>query len=118
MTKRNIGWALVCIGLFMLFKMMRITSFGFYSIGRVNTSAIVLVLLILSAIAVVVKKNKFTIGCLIASLVVFVLALMLGTEIYFSYVSLIDVLLVFVPIVLGAGLIIKCALEKVGHKKD
>ena len=117
MTKRNVGWVLVIIGLFMLFKMVRVSSFGFYRIGRVSTSAIVLILLILSAIAVVVNKNKFTWGCLIISLCLLVVALVLGTELYFAYSSLTDVLLVFVPVVIGTGLIIKSALER-HHKKD
>ncbi len=117
MTKKNVGWILVIIGLFMLFKMVRVSSFGFYRIGRVSTSAIVLVLLIISAIAVVVNKNKFTWGCLIMSLCLLVLSLVLGTELYFAYASLTDVLLVFVPVVVGAGLIIKSTIEK-HHKKD
>jgi hypothetical protein len=117
MTKRNVGWVLVIIGLFMLFKMVRVSSFGFYRIGRVSTSAIVLILLILSAIAVVVNKNKFTWGCLIISLCLLVVALVLGTELYFAYSSLTDVLLVFVPVVIGTGLIIKGALER-HHKKE
>ncbi len=117
MTKRNVGWVLVIIGLFMLFKMVRVSSFGFYRIGRVSTSAIVLILLILSAIAVVVNKNKFTWGCLIISLCLLVVALVLGTELYFAYSSLTDVLLVFVPVVIGTGLIIKSALER-HHKKE
>ena len=117
MTKRNVGWVLVIIGLFMLFKMVRVSSFGFYRIGRVSTSAIVLILLILSAIAVVVNKNKFTWGCLIISLCLLVVALVLGTELYFAYSSLTDVLLVFVPVVIGTGLIIKSALER-HNKKD
>ncbi|MDC7292100.1 MULTISPECIES: hypothetical protein [unclassified Butyrivibrio] len=117
MTKRNVGWVLVIIGLFMLFKMVRVSSFGFYRIGRVSTSAIVLILLILSAIAVVVNKNKFTVGCLVMSLILLVAALVLGTELYFAYSSLTDVLLVFVPVVIGAGLIIKSAFERHGKKK-
>ena len=117
MSKRSVGWILVIIGLFMLFKMVRVSSFGFYRIGRVSTSAIILVLLIISAIAVVVNKNKFTIGCLIMSLVLLVVALMLGTNLYFAYASLVDILLVFVPIVAGAGLIIKRALERSAKKK-
>lgn len=117
MSKRSVGWILVIIGLFMLFKMVRVSSFGFYRIGRVNTSAIILVLLIISAIAAVVNKNKFTIGCLIMSLVLLVVALMLGTNLYFAYASLVDILLVFVPIVAGAGLIIKSALERSAKKK-
>ena len=112
MSKKTIGWILNIIGLFMLFKMVRVSSFGFYRIGRVSTSAIVLVLLIVSAIAVVVNKNKFTWGCLVASLCLLVLSLILGTQLYFAYASLIDILLVFVPIVIGTGLLVRSAMER------
>ncbi len=115
MTKRNVGWALVIIGLFMLFKMVRVSSFGFFRIGRINTAAIVLVLLILSAIAVVVERNRFTVGCLVTSLCFLVLALVLGTDLYFAYSSLTDILLVLVPVIIGTGLIIKATIA--GRKK-
>ena len=114
MTKKTCGWVLVIIGLFMLFKMVRVSSFGFFRIGRVSTSAIVLVLLIISAISVVVNNNKFTFGCFVLSLGLLVVALLLGTEFYFAYSSLTDILLVLVPVVFGAGLIIKSGFEK--HK--
>ena len=110
-TKKTIGWVLIIIGLFMLFKMVRVYSFGFYRIGRMSTSAIVLVLLVLSAIAVVVKRNALTIGCLILSLVLLVLSLILGTQLYFVGVTLTDVLLVLVPTILGTGLLIRSAFE-------
>ena len=112
MSRKTIGWILVIIGLFMLFKMVRVSSFGFYRIGRVNTSAIILVLLILSAISVVVNTNKITIGCLVGSLALLVLSLILGTTLYFEYSSLVDILLVLVPVIVGTGLIIKSALHK------
>ena len=118
MTKKNVGWVLVIIGLFMLFKMVRVSSFGFFRIGRVSTSAILLVLLILSAIAVVVNKNKFTWGCLVLSLCLLVVALVLGTELHFAYSSLTDILLVLVPVVVGTGLIIKSALERHKNKMN
>ena len=117
MSKRTIGWILVIIGLFMLFKMVRVGSFGFFRFNGMSTSAIVLILLILSAIAVVVNKNKLTFGCLVMSLVLLVVSLILGTELYFVYSSLTDVLLVFVPIVVGTGLIIKGVFEKHTKKK-
>ena len=110
-TKKSIGWVLVIIGLFMLVKMVRVYSFGFYRIGRMSTSAIVLVLLVLSAIAVVVKRNKITIGCLILSLVLLVLSLILGTELYFTHVTLVDILLVLVPTIVGTALLIRCSFE-------
>ncbi len=110
--KKYCGIALLAVGLFMLFKMVRVSSFGFYRFGGVNTSAIVLVLLVLSAIAVVVKQNKFTWGCLIVSLCLLVLFLLLGTSLYFAYTSLTNVLLVLVPSIIGLGLIIKGVLKE------
>ena len=115
MSKKTIGWILVIIGLFMLFKMVRVGSFGFFRIRGMSTSAIVLVLLILSAISVVVNKNKLTFGCFVLSLALLVVSLILGTELYFEYSSLTDILLVFVPIVVGTGLIIRGAFQK--HNK-
>lgn len=112
MSKKFVGWILIIVGLFMLFKMVHVTSFGFYRIGRFSTSAIVLVLLILSAISVVVNKNKLTLGFFFLSLMLLVLSLILGTQLYFGYVTLIDILLVFVPIILGTGLLIKTTFDK------
>ena len=112
MTKRYAGIALTAVGLFMLFRMVRVSSFGFYRIGGVNTSATILVLLILSAIAIVVKRNKFTWACLIVSLCLLVLSLILGTHLYFAYATLIDILLVLVPVIVGVGLIIQSAFSK------
>ena len=112
MSKKFIGWVLVIIGLFMLFKMVRVSSFGFFRFRGINTSAIVLVLLILSAIAIVVNKNKFTFGCFVMSLALLVISLILGTELYFDYSSLTDILLVFVPVVIGTGLILQSAFHK------
>ena len=112
MTKRTIGWILNIIGLFMLFKMVRVSSFGFYRLGGISTSAIILVLLIMSAVAVVISRNKFTYGCLILSLILLVVSLILGTNLHIAYSSLTDLLLVFVPIILGTGLIIKGSIEK------
>ena len=116
--KKYIGTGLILIGLFMLFKEVRVSSFGFWRIGIVNTSAIVLVLLILSAIAVVVQRNKITIGCLIASVSMLVLSLILGTRLPFAYMSLIDLLLVFVPIIVGLGLVIREFIEIRKLKED
>ena len=118
MTKKIIGWVLVVIGLFMLFKMVRVTSFGFYRIGRMSTSAIILVLLVLSAIAVIVKKNKITFGCLIMSLVLLVLSLILGTELHFMYVTLVDILLVLIPTIVGTALLIRCSFEDRKNKNS
>ena len=52
------GIVLILVSLFMLFKNTYVSSFGFYSFGRVNTGAILIVLLILSVIATVVKPSE------------------------------------------------------------
>ncbi len=79
-----------------------------------STASIVLVLMIISAVAVVVRQNRFTIGCLAACFAMLLVSLILGTNLTFAYASLIDLLLVFVPIVLGAGMLIKDAWDKSG----
>lgn len=112
MSKRTAGWILIVVGLVMMFRMVRISDIRFFSFGGVSTSAIILVLLILSGIGVVVNNNKFTRGAVIASVALLVLSLILGTDIYFAYTSLLNVLLVFVPIIIGVGLVIKSAVEK------
>ena len=96
--------------------MVRVSSFGFFRIGRMSTSAIILVLLVLSAISVVVNKNKITWGFFVMSLALLVVSLILGTELYFAYASLTDILLVLVPVIVGTGLIIKSAFERHKHK--
>ena len=118
MSKKTIGWILVIIGLFMLFKMVRVSSFGFFRIGRMSSSAIILVLLVLSAISVVVNKNKITWGFFVMSLALLVVSLILGTELYFAYASLTDILLGLVPVIVGTGLIIKSAFERHKHKAN
>lgn len=112
MTRKNVGWVLVAIGLFMLFKMVRVSSFGFLRIGRVSTASLVLILLIISAVAVVVNKNRITVGCFGACVAMLVVSLLLGTNLTFGYASLIDILLAFVPIVVGIGILFKDARDK------
>lgn len=105
--RKYAGLGLIFIGLIMLFKMVRVSSFGFYKIGFVDTTAIILVLFILSGIAIVVQRNKITISCMIISLVLMVVSLILGTHLHFVYTSLLDILLVFIPVIVGTGLLIR-----------
>ncbi len=113
MTKKIIGYLLLIVGLFMLFKMVRVSSFGFWRVGRFSSSAIILVLLIVSAIAAFVSYNKFTFGCLMTSLFLLIISLLLGTELYLEYSSLSDILLVLAPVIIGVGLVIKGKIEDV-----
>ena len=111
MSQKNVGWILVIVGLFMFFKITTVSSFGFYSFRGYSTSGILLVLIILSAIALVVKNNKYTFWLFMISIILLVVSLILGTHISFIGVSLVDLLMIFVPIIFGAGLIIKSKVK-------
>ena len=111
--RKYAGLGLIFVGFIMLFKMVRVSSFGFYRIGFVDTTAIILVLLILSGIAIVVQRNKITISCMIISLALMVISLLLGTHLYFVYTSLLDILLVFIPVIIGTGLLVREFVAKI-----
>ncbi len=106
------GFILLAVGLFMLFKSAYVSSFGFWRFGRISTGGILLVLLIVSVIAMVVKPcgvTKWTVVGIVALLVV---SILLGTHISFRYMSVADVVLILVPMAVGAGLVIKAMIEE------
>lgn len=101
------GIILILVGLFMLFKNTYVTSFAFYSFGRVNTGAILIVLLALAVIYAVVRPStlsKVLIGVIVAGLVI---SLLLGMHIGFRYMTLSDVLLILAPLAAGIGLVLR-----------
>ena len=108
--EKIIGSILVAIGLVMLFKSMRISSFGFWSIRGFSTSGIIIVLMIVSGIAVVVKTNKITKGCMIGTLCILIISVIMGTRIHFTYMSVLDLFLILAPLVVGVGLLIRSYL--------
>ena len=107
---RIVGIGLLLVSLFMLFKSARVYSFGFYRFGNVSTSGIILVLMILAGIALVVKPGKITKICLGVTIAMLVLSLILGTNIAFIGITVLDIILMLVPLVLGVGLIIRSYL--------
>ena len=106
------GIVLILVSLFMLFKNTYVSSFGFYSFGRVNTGAILIVLLILSVIATVVKPNKITKSCIGIILGLLVLSLILGIRMGFRGMTVIDIILILVPLAIGVGLVLKNIFKK------
>ena len=110
--KKYIGIGLIVLSIFMLFRSIRVMSIGFLKVGAISTAGILITFIIISAIAFLVRKNKVTIGLLIASFVALVLSIILGTRLYFTYLTLIDLLLIFVPAVVGIALVIKDYLDK------
>lgn len=105
--KKYIGIGLIGLSLFMLFRSIRVMSIGFLRIGAISTSGILITFIILSAIAFLVRKDKITLGLLIISFVALVLSIILGTRLYFTYLTLIDLMLIFVPAIIGIALILK-----------
>lgn len=106
------GVILILVGLFMLFKNTYVSTFAFYTLGRVNTGAILIVLLVLAVIYAVVRPStlsKVMIGVVLAGLVV---SLLLGMRIGFHYMSLSDVLLILAPLAVGVGLVLRGLLFK------
>lgn len=112
MTKKKgfeyiFGIILILVGLFMLFKNTYVTTFGFYSLGRINTGGVLIVLLVLAVIYAVVRPSVFSkvlIAVLVAGLVV---SLLLGMHISFRYMTLSDVLLILAPLAAGIGLVLR-----------
>ncbi len=117
MEKKNgivclLGFILIAVGLFMFFDHTYVTSFGFYRLGRVSTGAILIVLLILDVIFAVVRPSKVSkalIGVLLAALVV---SLLLGMRIGFYRTTVLDVLLMVIPLAVGVGLVLKALLRR------
>jgi hypothetical protein len=105
--KKYIGIGLIGLSLFMLFRSIRVMSIGFLRIGAISTSGILITFIILSAIAFLVRQDKLTLGLLIGSFVALVLSIILGTRLYFTYLTLIDLMLIFVPAIIGIALILK-----------
>lgn len=110
--ERIIGIILTLIGLFMLFKAARVHSFGFFRFYGVSTSGIILVLMIISGVFLVAKPSKLSKIFMITSVCMLVLSLILGTNISFYYVSLLDIILILVPLAIGLGLIVKSYITK------
>ena len=111
MTKKGkyffIGLLLLCVGIFMFFKSVRLSSFGFWRIWGISTGAIIIVLMLLDVIIYVATSHKaaiYAMGILVAALV---LSIILGTHLIFAG-SLIDLFLMLIPAAIGAGLLIRC----------
>lgn len=106
------GIILILVGLFMLFKNTYVSTFHFYTLGGVNTGAILIILLVLAVIFAVARPSvlsKVLIGVIVAALVV---SLLLGMHIGFRHMSLSDVLLILAPLAAGAGLVLRALFAK------
>lgn len=110
LTKRGyriFGTLLILVGLFMLFKAATVSHFGFYRFGNVSTGGILIVLFVIALVAAFVNPNKWTKLIVLITLILLALSIILALRISFYGISLVDVLLMVIPIALGIGFIIK-----------
>ena len=107
-----LGIILIIVSLFMIFKNTYVSSFRFYNFGRVNTGAILIVLLILAIIYAVARPSKISKIIIAVILMLMVVSLILEMHIGFKPVSVLDVLLMLVPLAVGIGLVLKNLLKK------
>lgn len=101
-----IGAVLIAVSLFMLFKNTYISSWGFHRIGGMNTGAILFILLIVSIMAYVASPSREKMYLIIGILALIVLSLVSGIHFVLRYMSLLDALLIFVPLAAGIGLLL------------
>ena len=121
-TKRKLtcllGLILIAVGLFLLFSHTYVTSIRFYRFGKVSTGAILIVLLVVDVIIAIAKPSrisKILIGVILAAMVI---SLLLGMQIGFRSMTVLDVLLMLIPLAVGAGLVLKALLEKEEETED
>lgn len=107
-----LGIVLIFISLFMIFKNTYVSSFRFFSFGRVNTGAILIVLLILAVIYAVARPSIISNIIIVVILILMVISLILEMHIVFKPVSVLDVLLMVVPLAVGIGLVLKNIFKK------
>ena len=106
------GILLMAVSLFMIFKNTYVSSFQFYRFGRVSTGAILIVLLILAVIFAVVRPGKLSAVLIGVTAAALVLSLLLSIRIAFVPMSVLDILLMVVPLAVGAGLVLKDLIAK------
>ena len=107
-----IGAALIGVGLFMFFKSVRGSSWGFYRIGgQVSTGGILIALILLDVVLLVATRHKAAKIALPILIIMLVLSVILGTRLVFT-ASVLDMFLMLVPAAVGAGLLLRAFLKK------
>ena len=106
------GIILILVSLFMIFKNTYVSTINFYTIGRVNTGAILIILLILAVIFAVAKPSTLSKVLIGIILIAMVISLILGMHIGFRRMTVLDVILMVVPLAIGIGLVLKNLFAK------
>lgn len=104
-----VGIILIFIGLFMLTKQTHIYTGSWGYRGFPQTYGILIVLIILSSIMYIALRKKWIMYAAIASSVGLLISMLMTIRPSFRG-SMLDLILVFVPTVLGAGTIIRALI--------
>lgn len=102
-TKIIIGMMLIALGGFMFARETRIYSWSFYRHAS-SVPAILVILLMVSAISYIVLKDKRIIYIMAVLAAGLLISLIMGMRMYFSG-SLLNLALILLPICAGAGIL-------------
>lgn len=108
-NKITFAAGLICtlIGIVAFLMNVNVTSWGFYRFGRMNSGGILIVLLILAVIYLVAKRNRTGIILVAIAVILILLSLILGINMYIRHISAFIMILIVGLIATGIGLIIK-----------
>ena len=115
------GMALVILGL-ILITMNTTVSFTWYSfmiVGRAFSGGLLLIPLFIGIGMIVVMDNNWP-GLIVTvlSAASLLIMLILSVHIFFRMMSLFSLILIFLPLVIGAGLVIKSLVDAGKKHKD
>ncbi len=103
-----LGIALTIIGIVMFLQNVVVSSFTlFYRMGRVNVGGILIVLIVVSFIAFLVKTNMVTGLVLIGLCVTFFVCLVISLNVSLRYMSGLELVLILGTICVGVAFVIK-----------
>lgn len=103
---------LICtlIGVITLLMNVTVTSWSFYRFGKINSGGILFVILILSIIYLIARRNKTGIFLVAGSIGLMLLSLIMGINMYIGHLSAFTMVLIIGLIGVGLGLIVKAFL--------
>lgn len=105
-----IGVVLLIVGGYLLLTSIEVVSFsmfGFGLSGKINTTAVMIILFIMSVVFLFLKPNLFTKIFFIAALCLIILSVVLGIRLRFKHMDLLPLLVMLVSFFGGLTMCIK-----------
>ena len=108
-----IGLIFMFIGLIMFLKNVTVGTFIFYRIGGyVNTGVVVILLMIASFMALIIKPNKITKSLLLISFIMLIIVIILSIDIHVARMSILSLIIMMFMLFGGIALMIKSMIQK------